>query len=62
MNGNFPIIAIEVAMVFGGVLLFGWWQLRSIKRDQEAAAAQKRAQATAEQQAESGPQKNRPGE
>jgi hypothetical protein len=36
-----PIILIEVVLVFGGVLLFGWWQLRSIKRDQQQAAAQR---------------------
>ena len=41
MDSNFPIIAIEVVMVFGGALLFGWWQLRDIRRDQQKAAEQK---------------------
>jgi hypothetical protein len=41
-----PIILIEVVLVFGGVLLFGWWQLRSIDRDRRKAAAEReRAQA-----------------
>jgi hypothetical protein len=30
---NLPIILIEVVMVFGGVLAFGIWQLRSLKKD-----------------------------
>jgi hypothetical protein len=41
---NTPIILIEVVLVFGGVLLFGWWQLRSIKRDQQQAAEQRQRQ------------------
>ena len=35
---NLPIVLIEVVLVFGGVLAFGWWQLRSVKRDQRKAA------------------------
>ena len=46
---NTPIIAIELIMVFGGALLFGWWQLRSIKKDQKKAAQQKLLDAAAEQ-------------
>ena len=42
MEVHFPIIAIEVVLVFGGVLVFGWWQLRSIKRDQAETAAKER--------------------
>jgi hypothetical protein len=41
---NTPIILIEVVLVFGGVLLFGWWQLRSIKRDQQKAAEERHRQ------------------
>ena len=41
MDTNLPIILIEVVLTFGGVLVFGWWQLRSIKNDQQKAAAQK---------------------
>ena len=45
MSANPPIIAIEVVLGFGGVLLFGWWQLRSIKRDQAEAAAKRAREA-----------------
>lgn len=48
MGSHFPIIAIELVMVFGGALLFGWWQLRSIKQDQRKAAEKKRAQSEAD--------------
>jgi NitT/TauT family transport system ATP-binding protein len=48
MDSNTPIIVIELVLTFGGVLLFGWWQLRSIKRDQQAAAARKLLEAGAE--------------
>ena len=48
MENNLPIIVIELVLTFGGVLLFGWWQLRSIKRDQQAAAAEKLAEAAGE--------------
>jgi hypothetical protein len=30
---NLPIILIEVVLIFGGVLAFGIWQLRSLKKD-----------------------------
>jgi hypothetical protein len=30
---NLPIILIEVVLVFGGVLAFGWWQLRDLARE-----------------------------
>jgi hypothetical protein len=49
---NTPIILIEVVLVFGGVLLFGWWQLRSIKRDQQKAAEERQRQRAHEQGAE----------
>jgi hypothetical protein len=29
---NLPIILIEVVLIFGGVLAFGIWQLRSLKQ------------------------------
>jgi hypothetical protein len=31
------IVAMEGLLIFGGVMAFGIWQLRSIKKDQEAA-------------------------
>ena len=46
MDGHLPLILIEVVLVFGGALAFGWWQLHEIKRDRAKAAA-RRAQAGA---------------
>lgn len=40
MEQHFPIIAVELIMVFGGALAFGWWQLRDIKKDQLKAQQQ----------------------
>ena len=34
MNHYLPIILIECVLVFGGVLLFAWWQLRDVKKSQ----------------------------
>jgi hypothetical protein len=51
MLNALPIVIVEVVMVFGGVLLFAWWQLRSIRKDRERAAEEQRsnaAQATPE--------------
>lgn len=36
-DSHWPIVLIEVVLVFGGTLAFGWWQLRSVKRDQDKA-------------------------
>jgi hypothetical protein len=30
-----PIILLEVVLVFGGVLLFAWWQLRDLRKERE---------------------------
>jgi hypothetical protein len=41
MDGHGAIILIEIVIVFGGALAFGWWQLRDLKRERlrrEAAA------------------------
>lgn len=35
------LVALEGLLIFGGVLAFGIWQLRSIKKDQEAARRQR---------------------
>ena len=36
MMDNFgPIILIEVVLVFGGVLLLAWWQLRDLRKERE---------------------------
>jgi hypothetical protein len=33
MGSNFPIIAIELVLVLGGALAFGWWQFRDLDRE-----------------------------
>lgn len=38
VSDDLPVIGIELVRVFGGALLFGWWQLRSIERDRRKAA------------------------
>lgn len=48
MNSKSLIIAVELVMIFGGALMFGWWQMRSIKNDQQKAAQQKLLDAVAE--------------
>jgi len=54
MSDHTPIILIELVLVFGGALLFAWWQLRSIKVDQRKAA-ERRAAEQARREAEGGP-------
>lgn len=44
MSDHTPIILVELVLVFGGVLAFGWWQLRDVKR----AQAERRAREAAE--------------
>lgn len=47
-----PLVLIEVILVFGGVLAFGWWQLRSVERDRRELQRRREAEAQAEAQAE----------
>ena len=35
MDNFWPVILIEVVIVFGGVLLFAWWQLRDLRKERE---------------------------
>jgi len=35
MDNFGPFILIEVVLIFGGVLLFAWWQLRDLKKERE---------------------------
>lgn len=44
MSEHFPIILIELVLVMGGVLAFGWWQLRDVKREQARRAAARAAE------------------
>lgn len=48
MSQHLPVILIEVVLIFGGVLLFGWWQLRSLKKDQQKTAREREARAKTE--------------
>jgi hypothetical protein len=42
MSQNLPVILIEVVLVFGGVLAFGWWQLRDLTKERERAKRARR--------------------
>ena len=41
MGSNLPIVLIEGVLIFGGVLVFGWWQLRSLERDRAKTRAER---------------------
>jgi len=43
-RSNWPLLLIEGVLVFGGALLFGWWQLRSVARDQQETARRREAE------------------
>ena len=47
MSQNLPVILIEVVLIFGGVLAFGWWQLRDLKKAREQTERARRAAAEA---------------
>ena len=32
---HLPLIVAELVLVFGGVLAFGWWQLRDLARERK---------------------------
>jgi uncharacterized protein HemX len=44
-RSNWPLLLIEGVLVLGGALLFGWWQLRSVARDQQETARRREAEA-----------------
>ena len=50
MSQNLPVILIEVVLIFGGVLAFGWWQLRDLKKEQQKTARERAAREAAEAQ------------
>lgn len=50
-----PLVLIEVILVFGGVLLFGWWQLRSVERDRRELQRRRQAEAHSQAPAEAPP-------
>lgn len=35
MDNFGPVILLEVVLIFGGILLFAWWQLRDLKKERE---------------------------
>jgi hypothetical protein len=41
MDNFGPVILIEVILVFGGVLLFAWWQFRDLRKEREKALKNK---------------------
>jgi len=42
MIENFgPVILIELVLVFGGILLFAWWQFRYLRKEREKARKEK---------------------
>ena len=38
MDGHLPLILVEGVLVFGGVLVFAWWQFRDLRREREKSA------------------------
>ncbi|MCU0967548.1 MAG: hypothetical protein MUF03_01795 [Rubrivivax sp.] len=47
-SANWPIVLVEVVLVMGGTLAFAWWQLRSLRRDQEQTRREREAREQAE--------------
>jgi len=35
MNNYGSLMGVEVILIFGGVLLFAWWQLRDIRKERD---------------------------
>jgi predicted negative regulator of RcsB-dependent stress response len=48
MSQNLPVILIEVVLIFGGVLAFGWWQLRDLAKQREISARERARRKVAE--------------
>jgi predicted negative regulator of RcsB-dependent stress response len=46
MSQNLPVILIEVVLIFGGVLAFGWWQLRNLSKERQRREAAEPHQST----------------
>lgn len=55
---HLPLIAIEVVMIFGGAVAFGWWQLRDLDREKRKREQQKALERP--QACEPGPCSTRP--
>jgi predicted negative regulator of RcsB-dependent stress response len=50
MNAHLPVILIEVVLIFGGVLAFGWWQLRDLEKEREQTTRKRERRETADAQ------------
>jgi hypothetical protein len=50
MNAHLPVILIEVVLIFGGVLAFGWWQLRDLQKEREQTTRKRERRETADAQ------------
>jgi hypothetical protein len=35
MNNYGGVMVLEVILIFGGVLLFAWWQLRDLRKERD---------------------------
>ena len=60
MGSNLPIVLIEGVLIFGGVLAFGWWQLRSLARDRAEALRQRALSEAAEDPSTNAGEKHEP--
>jgi len=49
-GSHWPIVLIEIVLVFGGVLAFGWWQLRSVEKDRREMQQRREREAEATRQ------------
>ncbi len=47
-----PLILIELVLVFGSVLAFAWWQLRSLERDRKETLRQRELEGAKDGEAE----------
>ena len=55
MSGTAALALVELALVFGGVLAFAWWQLRALKRDRAITEARLRGERERTGASEAGP-------
>jgi membrane protein implicated in regulation of membrane protease activity len=44
-----PVIIIELFLVFGGVVLFAWWQFRDLRKEREKRERQQKDQTSGKQ-------------
>lgn len=50
MNNHWALILIEGVLVLGGVLVFAWWQLGSMAREQREQRARRENSRSAEEE------------